>query len=653
MKRFARAVGAALVAVTVTGGSVITPAAAMASQPNPVSTPAAAATTTGHAYPGDPAKEAALVAAESQRMYNLRAITDAARWRGIATNSPYLVTLGAIPTLVLVAQQQPYTVDELTTLIPSAFVRQPDGTYLLSDNIVVDTGGVLNISSPSGLTMHLSSSSKGFVSIITLGGALVIAGSAAAAVHIDGWDPTQGAADSNTSDGRSYLRVVGGTADISYADFDHLGFWSGGTGGLALTGTATTASDTAKSASPAPSPIPPPSFGKIRGAKIRAVKPVQATGTIGDVVSSVAGATGLYSYVTAKVSHVKINNDAYGLFVNGSKGVSISDCEVRGSLVDGIVFHRFVTNSTITTTTSNDNAVDGFAMTRASTGIVIKDFTADYNGRDGISLNGGALANGPNAAGTAVGNYGNNSLTGSTANGNARYGINVLGGSNVKVIGDKLEANSMGIVVTKAATNVTISGNSVVGSVKHGIALLGGVSRSSVLKNSIAGADIGIYLRDSNARVERNVISDVSNHGVTLIGTATGSLVLSNTVSGSGPSAIDAARASGVVVGANGQSHWTNTKPLSVVLASIFQPLTVLWILLGLIVVISALSGVGKKYSGFRHPYANLVPLVELTRGIVSPEELGLEGVIQSVATVRPAEFSQAQPHVSASVSAM
>ncbi len=589
------------------------PGAALASNPAPGSS---GPSVTGRPYPGDPAKEAAMVAAEDQRIYRLRAITAAARWQGIATTTPYQVTLDTTPNLVLVAQTQPYTLASLEALIPGAFVRQPDGSYLLTDNIVVEAGAVLDLSSPDGVTIHLASSSKGFVSIIGLGGSLKIFGTAQLPVKIGSWDQTLGTVDTNTADGRAYLRIIGGTANFSYVDFDNLGFWSGGTGGIALTGTAVTASALAKTASPPPPPLTKSVHGAI-------IKPLTPTGNINDVASAISGDSGGYSYVTANLSHVSIVGNAYGLFVNGSNGVDVTDTHVSGSLVDGIVFHRFVTNSTISATTVNDNAVDGFAMTRASTGILIKGLTANNNGRDGIVLDGGPLANGPNASGTPVGSYGNNSIENGLANSNARYGINVIGGNGVNVVGNSVNNNSMGIAVSKAATAVTIRGNRIKNSIKHAISLVG-VTNSTVAENVISGADIGIYLRGASAKIERNVLSGVSNHGITLIGSDPGATISGNTVAGAGPSAIDTARATGAVTQGNSTSNWTNTKPLSVILAGIFQPLTIVWICLGLIVLISALSGIGRKNIGFRHPYANQVPLARLTRGVVRPEELGL-----------------------------
>ncbi|HEY0258295.1 MAG TPA: right-handed parallel beta-helix repeat-containing protein [Lacisediminihabitans sp.] len=624
------ALSATAVATTV-GCLLAVPAMATAS----TSDDATASTTTivGRPYPGDADKEAAIVATEQQRIYSVRAIAAAARWRGLSVNAPYRVSVGRKPTLVLVERPQPYVLSDLLTLIPDGFVRQPDGSFLLSNDIIVQSGAVLKLDDPDGLVIHLSSSAKGFNSIVSTGGTLAITGSKKAPVRINAWDASKGKLDTDTSDGRAYVRVIGGSANLSYVRFDHLGFWSGVTGGLSLTGTDETASDTAAAAVPTTGTTDSPD--KVHGTEI------QPTGTVSDVAAAVESATAGYSYVTALLSHVTSDGNAYGLFVNGSDGIKVANSEFRNSLVDGIVLHRYVTNSTITNTKTHDNAVDGLAMTRAATGIVLSQLTSTRNGRDGISLNGSPLASGPNATGTAVGSYGNNTLSDSTASGNARYGIVVLGGTNVKVSDNTVTSNLMGIVVSRAASAVSIRGNTVDQSQKHGIALFDGVTKSTVEENSISGAETGVYLRGSTATIERNTVSDVTLHGITLVGASAGTSIAGNALSGSGSTSIDHSRATGVEVDKNDSTHWISTKPLGATLRSIFQPLTVLWIVLGLIVVITAIGGLGRRRPGIRHPYASHAPLTALSKGILDPSEI--EG--QAISSTGAAPVASADPH--------
>jgi parallel beta-helix repeat protein len=588
------------------------PLAASAASTSSATTSDTSTTTTiaGKPYPGDPNKEAAIVATEEQRIYSAQAIAAAARWRGVSLNEWFRVPVGRKMTLFLVARAQPYTLSDLVAMIPDAFVRQPDGSFLLSNDIIIQTGATLNLNDPDGLVIHLASSASGFNSIVSTGGSLVITGSKKAPVEINAWDQSNGEFDTDTTDGRAYVRVLGGSANFNYVKFDHLGFWSGITGGVSLTGTNATPSDTAAAAVPTPGQ---PAPVKVHGTEI------QPGGTVSDVAAAVGSVTAGYSYVTALLSHVTSDSNAYGLFVNGSDGIKVTDSTFDNNLVDGVVLHRYVTNSTVSNTTTNNNAVDGFAMTRAATGILVSQLSSNDNGRDGISLNGSPLASGPNATGTAVGSYGNNILSDSSATKNARYGITVLGGTNVKVTDNTVTSNLMGIVVSRAATTVSVRGNTVEKSTKHGIALLGGTVKSTVTENSISGADDGIYLRDSSATIERNKVSDVTVHGVTLIGASTKSVISDNTLRGSGSTPVDRSRATGVTVGTNDTAGWTSTKPLAVTLRSIFQPLTVLWIVLGLVVLVTAIGGLGRKRTGIQHPYASHTPLTALSRGIVVP----------------------------------
>jgi nitrous oxidase accessory protein NosD len=622
----------AAIIVLCAGSLILAPTAASASTP----TTGGKSSTAGRPYPGDPDKEASIVSSESQRIYDLKAITAAARWRGLITTYPYEVTLGSIPTLVLVARSRPYTVADLEQLIPSGFVKQPGGAYLLSDDIVAETGAVLSLSNPDGMDIRLASSSDSFVSIVAAGGSLVIEGSAKSPVSVESWNSSVGAVDNSTSDGRAYIRVIGGSAKFTYANFNHLGFWSGGTGGVSLTGTEISASDVGKSTTTVQSTPPDTSESTtVHGANVQNLGPESS---IGDIASQVTDSGNSYSYVSANISHVKIDADAYGLYVNGSNGVNIANSSVMNSLIDGIVFHRFVTNSTVSSTSSNGNAVDGFAMTRASTGVILTGLTTNDNGRDGTSLNGSPLASGPNAAGVAVATYGNNSLLNSTSTGNVRYGVLIEGGENIRVVGNSMANNAMGIVVSHAAKKVDISSNTIKSSSQHGISIIDQVTAASIEHNQVDDADIAIYVRDSTADVLSNTVSGATTHGVTFIGNSSGSQLDENTLVGSGPTAVDTARSTGVTVGKNPSPLWTVTKPISVILLGVFQPLTILWIVLGLILLISAISGIGKKHRGFRHPYGDQVPLASLTKGVVTAEELGLAPRVVAVALAEPNE---------------
>ena len=48
---------------------------------------------------------------------------------------------------------------------------------------------------------------------------------------------------------------------------------------------------------------------------------------------------------------VKVDHNAFGLFVSGANGVQVSDSSFSDNQVNGVVLHRYVTNGAITRTT--------------------------------------------------------------------------------------------------------------------------------------------------------------------------------------------------------------------------------------------------------------------------------------------------------------
>jgi hypothetical protein len=609
------------VAALALAGAVLVPASPAAAEttPSPSPTSEISETTGGDSYEGDAVAEALIVAAEERRIDSVKAVANAAEWSGANGFKPYRLSTGGVYTLVLVARSAPYTIDDLVRLAPKTFARQPDGSYLLSENIVVGEDASLTLEDPDGLTLHLASNEDSFVSIVTLGGSLTVKGTTAEPAIVSSWNINDGKVDTDTTDGRGYIRVVGGRAEFSDAEFRQLGFWSGGTGGVSLTGTdaldigtdeLSSATEAREEAIANGTAVP-----EVFGTELLPTEGEAAELPIDADLSS-------YGYVSADIKNVVFSGNAFGLFVTSAEGVVIRDSEVDNSLVDGIVLHRFVTNSEIARTTSHNNAMDGFRLTRGTSGITLERLTAKNNGNNGISLNGKPLADGPSASGTSVGSYGNNQVSNSTSSDNTRYGIEVLGGTSVQVDSNSVERNQMGIVIGGGAEGVVVKNNLVERNDKQGIALRTAGTDAQVTGNTVVGGEIGVYVRDAGGRFERNTIEGVTNHAVTLIGETGSSDITKNTVSGAGPSAIDVARTDHTTVGVNDMDDWRSTKPLGVVLRGIFQPLTVMWLVLGLLLVVSALSSIGRNNNGFRHPYESLAPLSSFTRGVIDRDSL-------------------------------
>lgn len=562
----------------------------------------------GDAYPGDPVTEAPLVAAEERRLIDVRAIGSAAGWTDVNEGDPYRLVTGNTYTLVLVRRDDPYTLDDLLRYAPSTLVQQPDGSYLLTENIVVERGATLELTADQPRVLRLASTPDAFVSIVTTGGALRLGGPADFPLEVTSWDPVSGTVDSETADGRAYVRVIGGQAAFSHVRFHDLGFWSGATGGVSLTGTAAPEAPLQAPAAAEAGVFSTDVYGSDDGAVLLNVDPDLSA----------------YSSVSAVLDDVGSVGNAFGLFITSASGIDIRNSAFDNNLVDGLVLHRGVTNAVVHNTAASNNGVDGVSVLRAATGVSLDRITADGNGRNGVRLAGGALADRPSATGTATGVYGNNQVTNSGMTGNGRYGVEVIGGATFVIDANSVAEHEMGIVVADGVTDVTITHNTIVNSRSHAIALRGGVADALVQDNTVAGGSVGIYFRDASGTIDNNTITAVDNHAITLIRTAT-STVSNNVLSGDGPRAIDAVRAgTEQIVLNNDVTKWQETKPLDVVVRSVFQPLTVMWIVLGLAVVVTALTSLSRqrKRRGIRHPYESHRPMHELTPGVADPVAL-------------------------------
>lgn len=598
--------GAPIAAASGPEGQLAAPAAvSQAADPDSDLTPEV---TDGSNYAGDPSNESALVASEDQRLVQVRTQASVARWTGASLNVPYRVATGTGYTLVLTARARHYTVDDLLSLAPKTFVRQPDGSYLLSENIVIETGATLTLSSSTLLTVRMFSSAQKFVSIVNYGGRLNISGGATTPVKITSWDVDHSRPRQITDNGRAYIRSIGGTVAIEHASFESLGFWSGRTGGLSMTGSDRPITGAIGSAAAALAKLLP------KVAEDPAAEPVPGAVLPSDFIPAPEGQNSLtqFSYVTASVVNTDIKDNVYGLFLANAVGVSVHNVTAERSRMDGFVLHRNVSNATIVDSTARHSAVDGFRLSRSIRSVRLDTDKAEYNGRDGIYVDGRPLATGPSATGTSISSFGNDVVViNSTMTGNRHYGLQIRGGRDTTVRSNTISDSAMGIVVQDAAAGVTVDDNDLSNLATHAIALRDGVTGGKITNNTVSDSVVGVYLRDAAADVASNRLTDISNHGVSALGAAEIS-VTSNIVSGSGPSAVDLKRAGNATASNNTTTEWTVTKPFWQRVASFFQPLTILWTVLGLILVFTALRGRRLKRT-IRHPYAEQAPMSTFT----------------------------------------
>ncbi|MFB2585331.1 right-handed parallel beta-helix repeat-containing protein [Herbiconiux liukaitaii] len=573
----------------------------------------------GELYPGDPTAEAALVTEEDQRVVYVRKVASAAYW-SLAVSEPYRFQTGTETTLVLPAREAAYTLDDIRALAPETLVQEQDGMYLLKEDIAVMEGATLDLASAGRLVLKLSSDEQAFTSIIAFGGVLDLSGTTAAPISITSWNSALGTPDVDTTDGRAYIRVIGGSASVASTDMSHLGFWSGSTGGFAVTGNdgldgAALAEAVTDDAAPLPA---------LAGAPV-----VDPEGLFSETDPSQplteapdAAADGL---AEATIADSRFDGNAFGIFVSSAENVTIADTVVSDSLVDGITFHRQVTGSSIADTTTRGNAVDGISLGRSITGVGLDGVTAAENGRNGISIDGQSLADGPSASGTSVSRYGGISLLDSTVASNGRYGAEISGGTGIRVQQTTFDDNPDGLVLDEGADRVTVSDNVFTGQSGHSVAIRDTVTEATVEGNTIEGGDTGIYIRNATASVEENVLSAVTGHGVTLLGDVAGSDVADNTIGGSGSSAVRATQSEGALIGDNDLGTWRPAATVESVVGFVLQPLTIVWLVLALLLIGTAFTRKGTQYEStesIRHPYAERVPLTSLSRGIVPFESL-------------------------------
>lgn len=566
--------------------------------------------------------QASLVSAEDTRLDQVRAVSAVAAMKGQAWTKPYRLDTGDGYTLVLTQRREVYTVADLLTLAPQTFVRQTDGSYLLTENIYLNSGAKLRLSNPGGLTLRMASTTNGYVSIVSFGGEISITGTPQAETVITSWDKRTSQPDTRVDDGRAYIRAIGGSFTMTYAQVSDLGYWSGRTAGISLTGTDR----------PDTGDVDGPSH--LTKAERHAAKTERLSGdsqddeapSAGDITAQPSGALtspdtrfevpGM-SYVSGSITHSTIDGDAFGLFVSSATGITVTDTNLLNNLEDGLVLHRFASSAEINRVVSSHNGGDGFILSRAAQQVRVSGSTAEGNGGNGFTVDGLPLAVGPSASGEFVGSYGNNSVANCVVKNNGHYGVEVIGGLNVAVQNNTVEGSDMGIVARQGTVSVAINGNQVTGQKRQGIAIRDGVTKAVITGNIITNADNAIYVRDSTAEIRGNTVIGATNHGISMVGLTSGTLVSYNVVAGVGPSALDTSRSSGTVdMEQNQLTAWHDTSSFWVKFRHYASPMTLLWVgILGLIIGSAAL-GVRRREPGVGSPYANSRTLASLTAGV-------------------------------------
>lgn len=605
--------------------SAATPTAAAPTVPTSPANGSAAAVPVSQANGGrldpltDAQRQATLVDQEDQRVLQTRSTLAAILQIGGAATAqwkrPQIFTSAHGKTLVLPAVNngKPYTVADLVKFGGRYFSKLPDGSYVLNIHLFVSDGAKLVLQNPSGpLNIKMASGPNGFASIVSFGGSIKIEGTAQNPVQISSWNPQSRGPDNAVADGRAYIRAVGGDLRMKYARVSSLGFWSGRTGGIAMTGTDRPAS-AVKHLNKAQ---------RHQAKQQRQQKNKQqgkSGGGPGDIETEAPGGTATHvpaaDLVTGAIDNSTLAGNAFGLFVSGSNQTQITNDRFENSLVDGLVLHRFTKNANVQNTTVSGSGGDGFVLSRATEKVRVTNCTSERNKGNGFTLNGQALADGPSASGESLQSFGDSSVNNSVAKDNGHYGLELMGGDKLAVQNSKVIGGDMGIVVRAGASAVQISGNQLTKQVRQGIALRDGVSDANLAGNTVVGARTGIYMRNASGTLVGNVIQGATAHGISVTGKAGGSEIRNNSLSGRGTSAVSTSRAHGRVTKEdNNTDGWDDTASLWMKAQRYMTPLNLIWAAVFSMVFFAMARSRGRGGSRIGrtgvHPYELQQPLV-------------------------------------------
>ncbi|WP_433331780.1 right-handed parallel beta-helix repeat-containing protein [Spirillospora sp. CA-294931] len=552
--------------------------------------------------------QATLVDQEDTRIMTVRASHESALQAGGATaaqvRQPYEANSANGQTLVLPQRREPYYVADLEK--QKALEKQTDGSYLLSKGIIAADGAKVVLQNSSGpLTIRMRSIPGNFTALVSFGANFKVNGSPQNPVRFTSWNDTTRAPDTNPTDGRSYIRAIGGEFSMKHTQVSNLGFWSGRTGGLSLTGTDRPDSAAQRlTAATAPNrgvQLPNGGRDSTRGNRdeIEVTAPGGGKGTSFHVPAA--------NLVSGVIDHTTITGNAYGLFVTASNQTQLTNNTIRDSLVHGVQLHRFAKNAVIENTTVSRSRGDGFVLSRGTEGVRVTNCTAEGNGGNGFSLNGEALSDGPSASGESINAFGGNTVISAIARNNRRYGVEILGGDSVSLQNSRIFGGDMGIVVRDKTTKVQISGNQIKDPARQGIVLRDQVAGGTVSGNVISGAETALYVRDASGAITGNTVQSASRHAVTLKGNIAGTQLSGNTLSGAGTSVMDVDEAVGKFTdSANNVKGWHKTAGFWTWVKRVFKPMNLIWfgvfLLVGVSMYRSRSSGmqIGRRGA---HPY--------------------------------------------------
>jgi parallel beta-helix repeat protein len=330
----------------------------------------------------------------------------------------------------------------------SAKLARPDllrqlapGEWLLSANLRVSKGAILQIAGPDAGRLKLRSDARGFVWIKAIGGQLAFVDTC-----VTSWDVDNSQVDTDDAGGRSFVLARGGARmDIRDSELSYLGYFANESYGVAW----------------------------------------RQPGTTGTATGSRFGHNfyGLYSYEASDLV-IRGNEVHHSVRYGIDPHTRSNRLLIEGNLShhngkQGIILAEECDNSTVRGNTVYANALHGIVIYQRSNNNVVEGNTSYGNGLQGINVNDSA----------------NNTIRSNETYDNAEAGIGV--GQNAS--GNLLAGNTVrdnrkdGITIYSAATGTTLRDNAVSGNARYGI-YIKSTGNSFGGGNRVFGNAVGVFL---------------------------------------------------------------------------------------------------------------------------------------------------------------
>ncbi|WP_291052512.1 right-handed parallel beta-helix repeat-containing protein [Herbiconiux sp.] len=329
--------------------------------------------------------------------------------------------------VVLAAKPGAYTLADLVSL--GAVTRVDDRTLLLGKTVFVARGAELDLDG-AGVTLRMASGAGGFAPLVVWGGVLHVTGAEGAPITLTSWDEAAGAADTDLSDGRAYIRVHEGTVATDHADFADLGFFSGRTGGFALTG------------------------------------------------SSVVSATGTIAHSTFSGLHI-------GVYLAAAQDVAVSDSTIRNAGRQGLEIGGGTVGTSITGSTVIGSGSSGVNVRQGAGEVSIEGSTLTRNSAYGLRFDGSPRADGENSAGYPVENSWGLSVKDCILSANASGGAWVSTVGSVVFAGNEISQKTVGLYLRDSQSEVI--GNTIAVDPGDGIVFEGPHTSARAEGNTLTG----------------------------------------------------------------------------------------------------------------------------------------------------------------------